>query len=358
MTMAKATSAEDYKLISSFESVRKTLLTTEYADRLEKPLAFWALPNDRRLPLAFLGRTLRDLLSTPFEELTATPGIGQKKIASLVKLLHRATKEEPPAIPFGVEQLTADVETEKPETALPEQFDPSVVSESLWDQWRKTVHTMNLGNERLGRLASSLQTLPTVIWFTPLGRYLDYSVAEIRQLKTHGEKRVRVVLEVFYVVHEMLSRMGLQEHVAVRLVPKFILPIEHWIADVLEQSRIPNEEEIRDRLVIPLLDQTKIDVGETVHQLSERRLGTTGNPESVRMQSRRMGVTRARIYQLLDDCSKVMSVRWPEGRRQLLDLVELFKAEQVKSDQLKMFEAARELFYPEKYERLEHRGVV
>ena len=75
--MAKATSAEDYKLITSFEAVKQILLEDRYADRMERPLAFWALPNDRRLPLAFLGRTLGDLLSTPFEELSATPGIGQ-----------------------------------------------------------------------------------------------------------------------------------------------------------------------------------------------------------------------------------------------------------------------------------------
>ena len=27
-----------------------------------------------------------------------------------------------------------------------------------------------------------------------------------------------------------------------------------------------------------------------------------------------MRVTRARIYQLLEDCARVMSVRWPEGK--------------------------------------------
>ena len=80
MRMSKANTIEDYRLLSNFESVRKQLMQPQYNDRLEKPLAYWALPNDRRLPLAFLGRTLSDLLETPFEELTATPGVGQKKI--------------------------------------------------------------------------------------------------------------------------------------------------------------------------------------------------------------------------------------------------------------------------------------
>ena len=55
MKMNKVTSVEDYKIVSSFQSLRKTLLDDKFADRLEKPLAYWALPNDRRLPLGVPG---------------------------------------------------------------------------------------------------------------------------------------------------------------------------------------------------------------------------------------------------------------------------------------------------------------
>ena len=44
-----------------------------------------------------------------------------------------------------------------------------------------------------------------MIWRTPLAEYVNRSLTDIRHLKTHGEKRVRVVLEVFYAVHELLS---------------------------------------------------------------------------------------------------------------------------------------------------------
>src|SRR5262249_38588513 len=101
--LKKSAAVETYRLSSSFDAVRKVLLESRFADGLPKPLAYWALPNDRRLPLAFPGRTLDDLLATPFEQLSATPGIGQKKITSLVRLLHRATRDEPPAVPFGFE---------------------------------------------------------------------------------------------------------------------------------------------------------------------------------------------------------------------------------------------------------------
>ena len=78
--MAQPNSAEEHKLVSSFEAVRKTLLQEEFSDRLDKPLAYWALPNDRRLPLAFLGRSVGELLSTPFNVLTATRGIGRARV--------------------------------------------------------------------------------------------------------------------------------------------------------------------------------------------------------------------------------------------------------------------------------------
>ena len=74
MKSHKVTSAEDYKIVSSFQSLRKTLLEEKFADRLEKPLAYWAMPNDRRLPLAFLGRTIKDLLDTPVRRTVGDAG--------------------------------------------------------------------------------------------------------------------------------------------------------------------------------------------------------------------------------------------------------------------------------------------
>ncbi len=350
MKMNKVTSVEDYKIVSSFQSLRKTLLDERFADRLEKPLAYWALPNDRRLPLAFLGRTIKDLLATPFEELSATPGIGQKKISSLVKLLSRATKDHPPVTPFGLPELNESKKA--PAVEKPRRqgtgFDPSIVSEALWSEWQQTVIEYGLGREKLGRLAPTLQALPTVIWHTPLDHYVNHTVAEIRQLKTHGEKRVRVVLEVFYIVHEMLSGAGTAKHLVLRVVPKFIQPIEDWIAKVMADERLPSPDEVRDNLTVPLLDQIHIDAGPTIHQLSAGRLGINETPQSVRQQAKRMGVTRARVYQLLEECGRVMEVRWPEGKHQLAQLEAKLHSESAGREDLALLHATRELFYPSK----------
>ena len=102
MRLGKTASVEEVQIVSRFESLRKILLAEAYADHLDKPLAYWALPTDRRLPLALLGRTLGDLLNTPLADLSATPGIGRKKIASLVQLLARAANTDPAELPTEI----------------------------------------------------------------------------------------------------------------------------------------------------------------------------------------------------------------------------------------------------------------
>lgn len=335
-------SADQIRLTSTFSSLRTRLRKPKYADRMDRPLAYWALPSDRRLPLAFLGRSLGEILDTPIEELMATPGVGQKKIAALMMLLSRATKDTPPEDPYGVSKPARG----RGRRSRKKGFDPSIVSEALWSQWRETVRQHELGQLKLGRVAPTLQALPTVIWHTPLEEYMNLSLAEIRQLKTHGEKRVRAVMEVFWLVHETLADSSQQNILDVDLVPKFVRPLERWIATQLTAPACPSEREIRKELIRPLLAQTKHDVGATVWRLACGRLGEGGPVQTVRHQARQMGVTRARIYQLLEDCSKVMAVRWPEGEHLLNSLAERIRSLCPDTDTERLLYVTMDLFYP------------
>lgn len=339
---------DDFKLESSFESVRSTLLQDRFADRLTRPLGYWVLPNDRRLPLAFLDRTLKELLSTPFGELSATPGIGQKKISSLVKLLERATKDQPPAVPFGAGEISENGENLSDKQIPQNTFDPTVVSEALWSEWCDIVRRFNVGNEKLGRLAPSLNRLPTVIWHTRLAEYLDQSVGEIRNLRTHGEKRVRCVLEVFHSVYTALANASPEDDLKAKLTPPLIAKAQAWVHSQVRNESAPDSQSLREEFAIPILEQIKIDSGETVYSLAVERLGINGPPQSVREQSRNLGVTRARIYQLLDDCSKVMEIRWPEGKNFLDSLTTRFADVGPDGQNLSLFYGLRELCYPEK----------
>ncbi|MCA9217323.1 MAG: hypothetical protein KDB27_29845 [Planctomycetales bacterium] len=346
--MAKSTSADDVKLEESFQAVRKTLLENGKADRLAKRLGYWVLPNDRRLPIAFLNRTLNDLLNTPYQELISTPGIGQKKISSLVKLLLRATLDEPPAVPVGMVDLAGELQ-DLPDKPQPnKRFDPAIVSEALWAEWCRMVEHYGVSGETLGRLAPSLRRLPTVIWHTPMSEYLGHSLSEIRRLRTHGEKRVRCVLEVFHSVYQRLRNASASDNVQRLLAPKNIVAVQDWVASTIASPITPTANEIRDSFTLPILDQLQIDSGETVYRLCVERLGVNGEPMSVRDQSRLLGVTRARIYQLLDDCTKVMQVRWPEGKMQFDQLTSALSQRTDDSQSLSLFYGVRELCYPEK----------
>ena len=108
----KAISNDRYRLVGTYERLRKSLLSQPDDGRLDKALSYWVLPTDRRLPIAFLDRTLRDLLSRPLDELMSTPGVGQKKVLGFFDLLKRASKAASPDAPFG---MTAnDAKTVKP----------------------------------------------------------------------------------------------------------------------------------------------------------------------------------------------------------------------------------------------------
>ncbi len=353
--MGQANSAEEHKLVTSFEEVRRTLLKEEFADRMDKPLAYWALPNDRRLPLAFLGRSLGELLSTPFSELTATRGIGHKKISSLVKLLHRATNNRPPAVPYGLEELNDELDKAKSLLVQgddPYDFDPTIVSEALWVQWCDTVRRFNLGYEPLGRLALSLQSVPTVIWKTRLGDYLDLSLSEIRQLRTHGEKRVRTLLQVFHAVHQLLANSKTNSHLSLRLTPKFIPPIEDYLSRVQHGSAVGTRQELTEHFAEPLLKQIEVDSGPSVSSLARSRLGVGAEQKTVRDLAHELELTRARVYQLLEDCAKVMEVRWPEGQLWLVGIRDKLTATAVP-----LFDLSAQLFFPGKEKLSKPTGI-
>ena len=359
MKANRATSVDDYKLLRSFEAVRKTLKSDLYTDRLEKPLAYWVLPNDRRLPLAFLPRTLQDLLDTPFEDLSATPGVGQKKIGSLVKLLHRATEDQAPTNPFGLQDFEEKnvIPNRNGGSGLPkinrdanDVFNPELVSKLIWSKWRETVLQHQMDDEKLGYLSPSLQSLPTVIWYRPLSFYLDKTLEQIRGLKTHGEKRIRGVLEVFYVINRMLTHVRPNDHVAIRMSPRFVVPIDNWITDRLRASDLPSAQELKTQLCEPLLEQLKTDVGADIASLARGRLGVDGEIESVRAQSLRMNVTRTRVYQLLDECGRALEVRWSEGRCRLDHLMDRFRREGRPDhrEAMEMFANVIDLLFPGK----------
>ncbi len=349
MRLGKRTSVEELQIVGRFEHLREILLSDRYSEHLDKPLVYWVLPTDRRLPMLFLDRTLRDLLNTSFDELRDTRGVGQKKLSALLALLARAARSSPDEFPEQRGVAAGNGEKPPAARATPNGFDPATVSELVWAEWRATVLKWNLEGEALGRFASSLEGMPRVIRNTPLSGYAHSTLEGIRQMKTHGEKRVRVILEVFHNVHVLLGDKSPHDHLVVRLVPRWVDRAERWLWSRLRFSGMPDEAELLDQFIEPLLDQIRTDTSRQISQLAEARVGLHGPITSVRQLARSMGLTRARVYQLLDEVNDVMTVRWPTGRHQVYELRDKFVAECKYLDDppnLDQFEAAIELLYP------------
>jgi hypothetical protein len=337
----KAISNDRYRLVGTYERLRKSLLEHPDSSRLDKALSYWVLPTDRRLPIAFLDRNLRDLLSLPLDELMGTPGVGHKKILGFFDLLKRASKAASADAPFGLGNDTS----KRPQKATePSGFDATVVSESLWDSWCETVRRYGMGPEKLGRLAPSLQSLPTVIWHSRLEEYVDRSLADIRSLKTHGEKRVNAILEVFCTVHEALATATLEENIDVVVMPRFIPPLTRWLMETVDKPELPSLDELHTHLVKPMVRQIKIDLGDLVAGLAAARLRLDDDAPTVKQQAETIGVTRARVYQLLEDCAKVMEVRWPEGRWLLAPLATRFGTSDPET--IGLVHGLMDLYYP------------
>jgi hypothetical protein len=351
MKSSRTMSIESLRISSRFEGLRRVLKSDAYSEHLDKPLAYWALPSDRRLPLAFLGRTLDDLLDTSFVELSETPGIGQKKIQSFVKLLARAANTDPAELPAEIIEvshypITADGISAE---ASGDTFDPAAIFEVQWGHWRASVMRHNLSDETLGRFAPSLQVMTKVIWNTPLSEYASLSLDDIRSMRTHGDKRVRAILEVFHCVHKVVSGMGSQNHLKVSISPLLIDKVQRWTENALQTAGVPSEQEIFENFVSPMLEQVRIDAPQQITNLAENRLGISNPITSVRQVARNMGLTRARVYQLLNEINDILTVRWPNGRHMVYELRHKLLTEAAQSmdrPDLKQFESAVELFYP------------
>lgn len=337
--MKKPLTAEGVRQKREFESARDVLQGSGFNDRLDKPLAYWARGDDRRLPFALLGKSIDELLAMPYEGLLETPGIGQKKIETFVALLRRAIDQAP------IHAFDAPPSPDQ-ENGKPQPFNAATVSDSQWSHWKDTVRRHNLGHEPVGRLAPSLQGLPTVIWETPLLEYLDMTLTDLRTRKTHGQKRVAAILEVFYFIHRLLDGAETHGCYAIRLTPSFVADIEMWITHVTQNGYLPSDEEIREKLLDPVLHQILVDGGPTPYELISGRLGLDAKPENVRTQSKKLGVTRARIYQMLEECQQVMHIRWPQGRGQLAVLLEKIAVDSPESSMIVTLNELRTLLFP------------
>ena len=300
---------------TEFQKLRETLLQSQYDDRRKRPILYWSKPDDRRLPMALIDLTVDQLLSKPFDDLCLTRGIGVKKLRMLLELLERAIASDPqlPEPEASGSQTMVPNQAEKLSEAL-DRFNSRAVTEGQWAKWKTTVAKHRLNSLPLGRLARNLMEITSVIWNTPLGNYLPYSLEELRQLRTYGEKRVSSILEVFYSIDLAMSAMPEGGHLMLRLEPRYVYEVETAIFDMMLHVAPPQPKMVQYSVITPVLHQLKLDMGDFAYDLVRDRVGAGARPKAIREQSEELGLTRARLYQVLEECALAAHVRWPQGR--------------------------------------------
>jgi len=350
MPSPRVTFFEDVQVVPQYEQLRNLLLQEKYAVHLSKPLAFWALPTDRRLPLILINRTLGDLLKIPFEELCRTPSIGEKKVQSFLTLLARAVNTKTEDIPLSAIPDKPDSHASLFLDEADEFAGSTIVSELQWQKWQNIIIDKGLENEKLGRLCPTLNELTRVIWNSTLNEYCNKTLAEMRDIRTHGEKRVTAILKIFHSICSIVSRMEKSKYLQVRLIPRNIDLVENWSLQTLIKRGVPGKTEIEANYISPLLAQLKIDASDQICKLAENRIGLQAEVTSIRQAARSLGLARARIYQLLNEINDILMVRWPNGRliTTLLRNKFLHEAKEMQHNdpEFAQFHAAAELFFP------------
>ncbi|MFV2068064.1 MAG: hypothetical protein ACC645_13910, partial [Pirellulales bacterium] len=154
------------------------------------------------------------------------------------------------------------------------------------------------------------------------------------------------ILEDFWIVHEAVAEATVIQHLEIGFVPRFVGNLERAVTEMLDLTDTVSVRQVRSAIARPILDQIELDAGPTVWRLAADRIGIDGPVRGVRELAKRMGVTRARIYQLLEDCGKVMAVRWPEGEFALGSLAERLQTVPACKEALQIYMSLYSLCYP------------
>jgi hypothetical protein len=322
---------------SAFERVRRKLLSDPTDDRLANALASWVRPTDRSLPLAFLGRTLNDVLSTPFEQLERTRGVGSKKLACLIDLLERAA---------GYESNTVEsADVRSPSSGQ----EPT--TEAIWDQWRAAVMAHGLGSITLGRLVGSLHELPRSMWNTPLANYGGLTLRELNQLHRHGERRLSTVLKIFHDLYELLGEKPRDGHLCLAVESKTVCQLNTWTKHWLERVQSPDQEAVRLGFMGPIIEQLRIDANESLAEIAITITGVEKSQHGPQSNVKHRQ-THSGDYHI-DKIRAIVTARWAEGAERVGQLASQLEVRNERSNGLALFQASAGVFFAPACERFQ-----
>jgi hypothetical protein len=157
---------------------------------------------------------------------------------------------------------------------------------------------------------------------------------------------VRCVVTIFGQLHPLLDGKPTDGRIQVRLTPPRIEVLEQRVQQMIAGAETITPDLLREQVLEPLVAQIGVDAGEQTAVMLRGRLGLDGPALSVRRTAMRMRLTRARIYQLLEDAATVVDVRWPRGKALVRQLLDKTPALGVESPEHRLLRTIAETFFP------------
>ena len=226
--------------------------------------------------------------------------------------------------------------------------------------------TLNLEDDSL-RIdeAAIREGLKTVgLWFHPVGRgipsmrecgwnigsmsfdalFEKYSWAEIMGGK---RKRLGCVAQLFSRIPQFVS-ISNDLGVAIEPVAAQILLAKSTIREILNSRRSPTQDELSRGVIAPLLEQVEVDCGPESSLVAKLRLGLGHRGRLFRDIASEMGISNARVGQLLKRAQGALLIRWREGEYLFDDLCELLQRGNSDFDSYRLCYRVFEVFYPDR----------
>lgn len=272
--------------------------------QLSRRLADYTADDDRFLPQSLLHLSVSEVAELSFADVARIPHVGLTKIRNLLELLERVLRDHNAA---KDDSFVVD--------AAPKSDTSNAPTPARWSQWAEALTNHPWREIAIGRVAERLGAMPRSIWRVPTGAFVDMSFDELRQLKSFGPRRIAAIAAVVESLHRSLAAAEAAQTVAVIPGPACLAQIESWTLDVLCRRRQFTVEEIRSRVIEPLVDLVRHDLGDQVAIVAAEMLLASPN---VRRLSAPLPIgKRASVYvrrhQMRRLIGEAIFVRWPRG---------------------------------------------
>ena len=311
-----------------FDLATRLLETHPHHRLLDVPLWHWLQSDHLHIPVAWLDRTLREVLRLRLGEIASTRGIGAKKLEKLVLAVDRARQEIARDVRVGLchtDRSTGDHGSDSMEFPYRVACDAHFLGakhtplrdldERGWRCVAQVVRHHGLEDFMLGRFAPSLRELDRALWDAKIATFTRRPLSELERLQGCGPVRLQQSICQVLSLAFVLNALPIRDDMRLSLLAGPIAEANRWLAQLLppERQELPEMQSIRDGFLRPLLMQVENDGNARLSKVVRRRIGDGVQPATLREIGTEYGVTPDRIRTLLEQAAFILYVRWHEG---------------------------------------------